>query len=123
MVTKRQIEKYVNLPWSYTVEQERGYYIVYVNELPGVCTDGETIAEAMDNIEEAIYATVELYLEQGKEIPQPIDKSKYKGNISYRTSPDRHYKIAKIASQQHRSMSKTLDMLVDEGYNSLRKRF
>lgn len=117
MVSKKEIEQYVNLPWSYTVEQEDGNYIVYVNELPGICTDGQTINEAMNDIKEAIYAAIELYLTQGKDIPVPINKSQYKGKIAYRTSAERHYLIAKIAHQKHKSLSKILDMLIDAGLN------
>lgn len=115
MATKKEIEKYVNLPWSFTVEQEDGYYIVYVNELPGVCTDAKTITTAMKDIKEAIYGTIELYLKQGKEIPVPINKSQYKGKIAYRTSAERHYIIAKLAHQKHKSLSKMLDVLIDAG--------
>lgn len=115
MATKKEIEKYVNLPWSYTVEQENGDFIVYVNELPGVCTDAKTITTAMKDIKEAIYGAIELYLEQGKEIPVPINKSQYKGKIAYRTSAERHYMIAKLANQKHKSLSKILDILIDAG--------
>jgi antitoxin HicB len=118
MATKKEIEKYVGLAWSYTVEQEDGNYIVYVNELPGVCTDAKTITSAMNEIKEAIYAAIELYIDQGKEIPVPISKSKYKGNIAYRTSAERHYLIAKIAQQKHKSLSRILDLLVDAGLNN-----
>jgi len=43
-----------------------------VNELPGVCTDGYTIEECMQNMQDAITATIELYLEQGDPIPEPM---------------------------------------------------
>ncbi len=117
MATKKEIQKYVDLPWSYTVEQEDGYFIVYVNELPGICTDSKTINGAMKDIKDAITAAVELYLDQGKEIPIPINKAQFKGKIAYRTSAERHYIIAKIAQQKHKSLSKILDMLVDEWIN------
>ena len=119
MDTNREIKKYLEMSWSYTVEQEDGYYIVYVNELPGVCTDAETIEEAMRNVKEAITATIELYLKQGKEIPVPVDRAKYKGNIAYRTSPKRHYLIAKLAQRKNKSLSKALDMIVDVGFEHL----
>jgi predicted RNase H-like HicB family nuclease len=116
------MSKYMKLPWSYIVKQEEGYYIVSVMEMPGVASDGKTITEAMKNIKEALYATIELYLKQGKEIPLAPDMSKYKGKISYRTSPDRHYKISRIAREKDCSISKTLDMLVDEGFSKIQKR-
>jgi len=95
---------------------------VYVNELPGVCTDAPTIEEAMHNIKEATSAAIELYIKQGKEIPVPINKAKYKGNIAYRTSPKRHYQIAKLAQRKHKSFSKVLDMIVDAGFEHLHLR-
>lgn len=40
-----------------------------------------TIKEAMKETKEAIAAAVELHLDQGKEIPVPISKSKFKGKF------------------------------------------
>ena len=69
MATKKDLSYYMNLPWSYTIEKEydhnKRYYIIRVNELPGICTDGETIEEVMENIKEAIEGAISLYLELG----------------------------------------------------------
>ncbi len=125
MITKKDLAYYLNLKWSYTVEVEehkgKDLFIVRVNELPGVCTDGKTIEEAMKNIKEAIEATIELYLEQGEIVPEPIQKEKFKGNISYRTTQERHYNLAKIAQEKHVSMNKALDMIFDEGFQQIAK--
>lgn len=115
MATKKEIQKYVDLPWSYNIVPEDDYYVVYVNELQGVATDGKTVEEAFKNIKEAIYCAVEGMLDAGVKIPVPINENKYKGKISYRTSAKRHYNIARIAQRKHVSLSKALDLLVDEG--------
>lgn len=119
MATKKNLNYYLNLKWSYTIEQEsykgNDYYIIRVNELPGICTDAETIEEGMKGIKEAIKGAIKLYLKNGEKIPEPINKDEFKGNIAYRTSSERHYYVAKIAKEAHKSISKTLDMLVDEG--------
>ncbi len=119
MGTKKDLAYYLSLKWSYTVEKDehkgKEFFIVRVNELPGVCTDGKTIEEAMYNIQDAIEATIELYLEQGDPIPEPIQKEKFKGNIAYRTTRERHYNLAKIAQEKHISMNKALDMIFDVG--------
>jgi predicted RNase H-like HicB family nuclease len=120
MATKKEIQKYVDMPWSYTVEQEEGHFIVYVNELPGVCTDAKTISQAVEEIKDAIYASVELYIDQGKEIPTPMNRADFNGRIDYHTSAERNYMIAKLAQQKHRSLSKILDMLVDAGLGQTR---
>src|SRR5436309_3034110 len=98
MATKKNIKYYLNLNWSYTIEQEsykgKKYYIIRVNELPGVCTDSETIEEGMKLIKEAIEGAVRLYQKNREEIPEPIRKEEYKGNIAYRTTSERHYSVA-----------------------------
>lgn len=75
METKKGIKDYLNLNWSYTIEQNthkgKQFYIIRVNELPGVCTDAPTIEKGMKGIKEAIAGAIELYLEQGDPIPEP----------------------------------------------------
>jgi len=115
---KKNIEHYLNLPWSYTVEttKENGQilYIVCVNELPGVYTDAPTIDAAMELIKEAMAATFELYLENNEEIPEPIDEKQYKSNIAYRTSSRRHHRIAREAQIRKSSLSNIIDECIDQ---------
>lgn len=124
MTTKKTLNYYLKLNWSYTIEQDfhkgKKFYIIRVNELPGVCTDANSIEKGMENIQDAIAATIELYLEQGDPIPEPINKEKFKGNIAYRTTSERHYYLAKLAQQKHVSMNKALDMVFDVGIQQLR---
>lgn len=124
MGTKKDINYYLNLNWSYTIEQEiyRGkhLYIIRVNELPGVCTDAETIEEGMENIQEAIRAAIKLYIKHKEPVPEPIKKENFKGKIAYRTSQERHYSIAKTAKEMHKSISKTIDELIDAGLERMR---
>jgi len=124
MDSKKKLKYYLGLNWSYTIEQDihngKKFYIIRVNELPGVCTDATTIQKGMKDIREAIAAAIELYLEQGDPIPEPISKEEFKGKISYRTTSERHYFLAKLAQQQHLSMNKALDMIFDAGMQRLR---
>lgn len=123
MNTKSKIQHYINLAWSYTVEQEthegKRYFIVRVNELPGVCTDGETIQEAMELIKEPLESAIKLYLENGEEVPVPLDVNEFKGKILYRTDPKRHYRIARRAKMNHKSISKTIDDIIDNGLKNI----
>ena len=45
----------------------------------------------------------ELYAKSGQEIPEPIDEDQFKGNTAYRTTPRRHYFIAKEAEKYGQS--------------------
>lgn len=67
----------------------------------------------MKLIKEALTLAIELYLESGDEIPEPINEDDYKGNIAYRTTPRRHYLIAQQAQKKRMSLSRFIDNLID----------
>lgn len=124
MDTKKDLKYYLALNWSYTIEQSsskgKKIFIIRVNELPGVCTDATSIDKGLKEIQDVIAATIELYLKHGDLIPEPINRDKYKGHISYRTTRERHYHLAKLAEQKHISMNKALDLVFDAGIRQLR---
>ncbi|MDT7855263.1 type II toxin-antitoxin system HicB family antitoxin [Rubrivirga sp. S365] len=55
------------LYWS----DEDGAYVAEVPELPGCVSDGETYAEAVENVEDAIRAWIETAQELGRDVPEP----------------------------------------------------
>ena len=120
----RDLNYYLNLPWTYTIETEihegSSYYIIRVNELPGICTDSGSLDEGMSEIKSLIACAVEIYHEKGESVPEPIDRDHFKGKILYRTDSERHYLIAKTAQKMHKSISKTLDTLIDKGLGLLK---
>lgn len=124
MKKQKKLEYYLNLPWTYTIEKEihkgKSYYIIRVNELPGICTHHENLNKGMEEIKDAISCAVEIYQEKGEPVPEPVDRSHYRGKILYRTGSERHYLIAKAAKLQHKSISGLLDFLVDSGLRQLR---
>jgi predicted RNase H-like HicB family nuclease len=121
MVIKKKYKSlnyYLDLPWTYTVEQSRDknknkIYIVRVNELPGICTDAPSLDEAMELIKEPITAAFEFYMENNQDIPEPVKEEDFKGNIAYRTTSKRHYLISKEAQKREQSLSQIIDSLVD----------
>lgn len=115
----KPMKYYLNLSWNYSVSTEHDekgnkIYIICVNELPGICSDGLTFSEAMESIQEAIEGVIRLYMLHNEEIPEPIDESKYKGNIAYRTTSRRHYLLAREAQRRGFSLSETLDACIDK---------
>jgi len=123
MKNKKDVDYYLSLPWTYYIEEEshkgEKYYIIWVNELPGVVTDNVSLDKGMEEIKEVIALAVEMYLEEGKEVPEPVDPKKFTGNIAYRTDSKRHYKIARIAKLRKKSISKMLDIIVDEALQNM----
>ena len=113
----KDINYYLNLPWTYTVETTREtgelLYIVHVNELPGIATDAPSLEEAMQLIKDAMKGAFKLYLKHGDEIPEPVNPDKFKGNIAYRTSSTRHFKLFKEAQKHNQSLSQFIDQCID----------
>lgn len=74
---EKDLNYYLSLNWTYTVKKDfdgnQPFYIIRVNELPGVCTDATNLDEGMRNIKDAIASAVQLYLEQGAEVAEPIN--------------------------------------------------
>ncbi|MBA3954154.1 type II toxin-antitoxin system HicB family antitoxin [Candidatus Dependentiae bacterium] len=115
----KNLSYYLNLPWTYTIETDidenkNKIYIVSVNELEGVRTDGITIEQAIHHIKDAIESTIKLYMKHNEEIPEPIDEEQFKGNIAYRTSSRRHYLLAREAKKRDQSLSKIIDEFIDK---------
>ena len=50
-------------------QDEDGYFVAEVPSLPGCVSQGETRAEALDNIKEAIALHIEVLVERGQPIP------------------------------------------------------
>ena len=123
MKTYKNIQYYLNLPWTYTVEREtdknKSYYIIRVNELPGICTDNEDLNEGFKDIKDCIEMAIEAYKEKGQEIPIPISREQFKGKIPYRTDSERHYRLVKASKLCDKSISKTIDMALDVWLNNL----
>lgn len=62
--------------------EDEGGYSAHALRLPGVVSQGETAAEALDNIREAFAAAIETYRELGKTIPwADVEVERAKGTI------------------------------------------
>lgn len=122
---EKDVDYYLNLPWTYLIETEthknKTYYIIRVNELPGICTDAESLDEGMEEIKQLIACAIDIYKDKGEEMPEPIKLEDFKGKILYRTDSYRHYNIAKFANMSHKSISKSIDDLIDKGFEGYRK--
>jgi antitoxin HicB len=54
-------------------EDDGGGFLATVPDLPGCMSDGETPAEAIENVQDAIEEWLDLARKLGREIPTPSD--------------------------------------------------
>jgi antitoxin HicB len=63
--------------------QPEGGYTVTSPLLPELITEGDTIAEAIAHVEDAMHAVVELYADLGKPLPASLQQSPEAETISF----------------------------------------
>lgn len=111
----KDLDYYMGLSWSYRFEWDPkdNHYVASISELKGCKSCGETIQEALEMITDALKNYLETHIEFGDPIPEPVKPSDFKGNITYRTSPDTHYKLHQKAISEGKSINKIIDELIN----------
>ena len=79
---KKTIEYYMNLPYRLEIvpDTEEGGYGARYPELPGCITCAETLESIIKNAEDAKRVWIAAALEEGNEIPEPIDEAAHIDN-------------------------------------------
>lgn len=112
----KNLEYYLNLPWSFIIKwsDEDQCYVASIAELEGCMSHGDTLEEATFMIKDALDSYITCCLNHGDPIPEPLRASDFKGNISYRTTPEKHFKLVKKAQKKGKSLNKFIDEILDE---------
>jgi antitoxin HicB len=73
-MTSKDLNYYLSLPYTILVEpdKENGGYVAWIRELRGCITQAETWEEIGMMIEDAKRGWLEVALEHGDEIPEPL---------------------------------------------------
>ena len=107
---KNSIEEY---EYHISYSEEDAAYIGTVSEFPYLSADGPSPAAAYEAIKSVVEAAVEILRDEGKDIPLPLTKREYKGNISLRLSPETHRMAAIRARQEGCSLNQFLTSLIE----------
>ena len=70
------------IPLTLTPQPEGGYTVTSP-QLPGLVTEGDSVTEALSNVEDALLATIELYEDTGKVFPADLVKDPDEGEIRF----------------------------------------
>lgn len=107
MSESRTLEDYLALPYTEWVrpDTEEGGFYAGVEELPGCLADGETRAEALEELQEAKRSWLATALEFGDEIPLPLSLQDYSGKILVRAPKSLHRDLAHRAELEGVSLN------------------
>lgn len=108
----KNLKYYMNLKYPTQLTEipaeDGGGYLIEIPLLKGCVSDGETITEALKNIEEAKEEWFAYMLENNLSIPEPADISKYSGKFVVRIPKSLH----KTISEQSRMEGLSLNQYV-----------
>lgn len=116
---EKNMEYYLNLPWSYEIEYNDvdKCFLGSIKELEKNMTCGETADECFFMLKDALKAYIMTSLAKNLPINEPIKITDFKGQIPYRTTTSRHYKLAKKAKETGKSINKIVDEAVEDYLN------
>ncbi len=107
---KKTIDYYLSLPYRLEIvpDTEEGGYGVRYPELPGCISCADTIEKAIQNAADAKKAWLQAALDDGTEIPEPIemvDISEYSGQFKLRIPRSLHRSLSVHAKEEGISMN------------------
>jgi antitoxin HicB len=119
---KKSLEHYLSLNYPITIypDQEDGGYTAEIRELPGCLTQGETLHEVEENIQDARQLWIETAYENDDNIPLPLTENSYSGKTVVRMPRSLHQKLAENAQQENTSLNQYILYLLSE-QNSLKQ--
>jgi antitoxin HicB len=106
-IERKQLEYYLPLKYPISIEEaSEGGYFIQIKDLPGCYSQGETVEEAMKNIEEARKLWMESMYEDGNEIPLPgAAKKEFSGKFNVRVPKSLHRKLDQMAEKEGVSLN------------------
>lgn len=84
---------------------EEGGFVAEIEELPGCITQGESLEEVSQRIDDARRAWIETAYEDSLEIPQPRTEEEYSGRFVIRLPKYLHRRLSEQASREEVSLN------------------
>jgi predicted RNase H-like HicB family nuclease len=103
----KTLEEYMALPYKIEIvpDTNEGGYAVSFPELPGCLTCGESLEQAVRNANDAKKEWLTAALEEGLEIPEPVNLDDYSGQFKLRIPKSLHHDLSEHAKAEGISMN------------------
>ena len=97
--------QYMALDYPTEVTRDESGFFVRIPELPGCESNGATIAEAIESIEEAKELWIEVALDTRGSVPAPRGENEYSGKFVVRVGRTIHRDLVRIAALEGISLN------------------
>lgn len=102
----KDLEYYLGLPYRVVLyPSPEGGFAVEVPDLPGCISQGQTLQEALEMIEDAKRCWIADALERGEPVPEPASEEAYSGRILVRAPKSLHRALAERAREEGISLN------------------
>lgn len=114
-IERKPLDYYLSLnyPIIFHLEEDGGY-TAEIKELPGCITQGETLEETANNIQDARKLWIETAYDFQDKIPLPVTDNSYSGKTLLRMPRSLHQKLAENAEIEGISLNQYLIHLLSE---------
>lgn len=108
----RSIEYYMQLPYSILIHEIEDdgekYWIAEIPELPGCKSHGSTVDEAVNSVHEAKRDWILDSLEHDENVPEPVDRERFRGKTLVRMSRSLHRALSLLAESEQVSLNQLI---------------
>lgn len=109
----RTVEYYLQLNYPITLYRaEEGGYVVEIEDLPGCITEGETLEEVTQRIDDAREGWIRAAYEDEFEIPLPRNEEEYSGKFMTRIPKYLHRRLVERARREGVSLNQYIHSIL-----------
>lgn len=121
---KKDLEYYLKLPYTLELipDSEQGWF-VRVKELRGCMSQGDTVEEAYEMIQDAMRAWLEVAIEDNIPIPEPAPDENYSGKFVVRLPRSLHRQLAETAEREGVSLNQFINVALARAVEQINPSF
>jgi antitoxin HicB len=106
VVRRNKLSVYLSKPYTRElIKNEDGTWFARVMELKGCMSEGRTEKEALKNLDDAMKGWLEVAIEDGEAIPEPLGSRSFSGKFVVRVPRTMHRDLAKRAEVEGVSLN------------------
>jgi len=111
---KRDLKHYLSLEYPIQIAREPGGVFAFHPDLDGCAAQGDTVEEAIANLDAARRLWLEVRLEDGLPIEEPVREEECSGRVSLRMPPSLHAELGRLARREKISLNQLLNNILAE---------
>ena len=108
-VKRAKVKEYLAKPYARElIRNEDGTWFARVMELKGCMTAGNTKEKALKNLDDAMKGWIDVAIEDGEPIPEPLESRSFSGKFVVRVPRSLHRTLAKRAEVEGVSLNQVV---------------